>query len=197
MRAAPGEPMSYETSDFRNGLKVEMEGYPYSIVYFQFVKPGKGTAFTRTKLKNLLTGAVIERTFRSGETLQEADIEEQPMQFLYNTGETYTFMNTQTYEQVELTAQLIGDDVKYLQENLEVMVLFYKARAVNITLPNFIESRVVWTEPAVKGNTSNNITKLARIDTGAEIQVPIFIDEGELLKIDTRDGGGYVSRLNK
>ena len=187
--------MSFQTSDFRNGLKVETEGAPYSIVYFQFVKPGKGTAFTRTKLKNLLTGAVIERTYRSGETLEEADIEEQPMQFLYEQQGVYTFMNTESFEQVEIQKSVIADDAKFLIENLEIMVLFYKGRPVNLTLPNFIESRVAWTEPAVKGNTSNNITKNAKLECGAEIQVPIFVKEGELLKVDTRDGGSYVSRL--
>ncbi len=176
-------------------MKVETEGHPYTIVYFQFVKPGKGTAFTRTKLKNLLTGAVIERTYRSGEILEEADIEEQPMQFLYEQQGVYTFMNTETYEQVEIQGSVIADDAKFLIESLEIMVLFYKGRAVNVTLPNFIESKVAWTEPAVKGNTSNNITKSARLECGAEIQVPIFVKEGELLKVDTRDGGSYVSRL--
>lgn len=188
--------MVYETSDFRNGLKIELDNVPFNMVYFQFVKPGKGTAFTRTKLKNLLTGAVIERTFRSGETVQAADIEEHTMQFLYVQGDTYTFMNTESYEQVELTETLVGDDAKFLMENLEVSVLFYKGRAVSITLPNFIESRVAWAEPAVKGDTANNMTKTAKLECGAEIKVPIFIKEGELLKIDTRDGGSYVQRVN-
>jgi elongation factor P len=187
----------YETSDFRNGLKVEVEGQPYAIVYFQFVKPGKGTAFTRTKLKNLLNGAVIERTYRSGEQLGEADVEEQPMQFLYNTGDVYTFMNTESYEQVELDRKFIGDDAGFLMENLEVTVLFYKGRAVNITLPNFIESKVEWTEPAVKGNTSQGVLKAAKLACGATIQVPIFVSEGDMLKVDTREGGSYVSRVTK
>ena len=185
----------YETSDFRNGLKVEVEGLPFAIVYFQFVKPGKGTAFTRTKLKNLLTGAVIERTFRSGETVGEPPIEEQPMEFLYNNGEIYTFMNQETYEQVEIQGSLLGDDAGFLKENLPVTVLFYKSRAVNITLPNFIETKVVQTEPAVKGNTSGNVMKAAKIETGATINVPIFVNEGDLIKVDTREGGSYVSRL--
>jgi elongation factor P len=187
--------MPYDTSELRNGLKVELDGQPFSVVYFQFVKPGKGTAFTRTKLKNLLTGAVIERTFRSGETLADADVEEHPMQFLFATGDTFTFMNTETYDQVELSRDLLGDDATFLMENLEVTVLFYKGRAVNMTLPNFIESRVVWTEPAVKGDTANNITKSARLECGAEIKVPIFVGEGDLIKVDTREGGAYVSRM--
>ena len=186
----------YETSDFRNGLKIEVEGSPFAIVYFQFVKPGKGTAFTRTKLKNLLTGAVIERTFRTGEVVAPAPVEEQPMQFLYNNGGTFTFMNTETFEQVEIDQVLLGDDAGFLMESLPVHVLFYKGRAVNITLPNFIEARVVETEPAVKGNTSGNVMKAAKLETGATINVPIFVQEGELLKVDTREGGSYVSRIN-
>jgi elongation factor P len=187
----------YETSDFRNGLKVELDGEPYTIVYFQFVKPGKGTAFTRTKLKSILSGSVIERTFRSGETVGEADVEEQPMLFQYSVGDTFTFMNTETYDQVELDRKLLGDDAKFLMENLEVSVLFYKGRAVNMSLPNFIESVVEWTEPAVKGNTSQGVLKQAKLACGAEIQVPIFVNEGDLLKVDTREGGSYVSRLTK
>lgn len=187
----------YETSQFRNGLKIEVDGEPYVIVYFQFVKPGKGTAFTRTKLKSLLNGSVIERTFRTGETVGEPDIEEHPMQFLYATGDTYTFMNSETYEQVELEGKFLGSDKDFLMENLEVSVLFYKGRAVSLTLPNFIESKVVWTEPAVKGNTSQGAMKSARIETGATIQVPLFVNEGDLLKVDTREGGSYVSRVNK
>ncbi|MSP54249.1 MAG: elongation factor P [Myxococcales bacterium] len=189
--------MSYETSDFRNGLKVETEGNPFVIVYFQFVKPGKGTAFTRTKLKNLLTGAVIERTYRSGEILAEADVEEHPMQFLYANGGIYTFMNTETYDQVELQGSMIGDDAKFLMANLDVNVLFYKGRAVNLTLPNFIESRVVSTEPAVKGNTSQGALKAAVLECGAEIMVPLFVDGGDMIKVDTREGGSYVSRIGK
>lgn len=185
----------YETSDFRNGLKVEVEGVPYAIVYFQFVKPGKGTAFTRTKLKNLLTGSVIERTYRSGEQVGVADVEEQPMQFLYKTGETLTFMNNETYEQVEIAEGSLGDDAKFLKENLEVSVMFWKGKPMNVTLPTFIEARVVQTEPAVRGNTSGNATKNATLDCGAQIAVPMFVDEGDLLKVDTREGGSYVSRL--
>jgi elongation factor P len=186
---------TYETSDFRNGLKVEVEGIPYTIVYFQFVKPGKGTAFTRTKLKNILSGSVIERTFRSGDTVDVPDVEEQPMQFLYAATGVYTFMNTQSYEQVELGLEVLGDDAKFLKENLEVSILFYKGRAVNFTLPNFIEAQVVRSEPAVKGNTSGNVLKEAEIDTGAKIMVPAFVTEGDWLKVDTREGGSYVSRI--
>lgn len=185
----------YETSDFRNGLKVEVDGNPYTITYFQFVKPGKGTAFTRTKLKNLLTGSVIERTYRSGETVNAADIEEQPMQFLYATGEVHTFMNQETYDQVEIDGGVLGDDKKFLMENMEVSVMFWRGKPVNLTLPTFIECRVVRTEPAVKGNTSGNASKDATLDCGATIAVPLFVNEGDLLKVDTREGGSYNSRL--
>jgi elongation factor P len=187
----------YETSDFRNGLKIEVEGTPYTVVYFQFVKPGKGTAFTRTKLKNLLTGAVIERTYRTGETVDAADIEEQPMQFLYKTGEDLTFMNNETYEQVEIAESVLGDDAKFLKENLEVHVMFWKGRPMNVTLPTFIEARVVSAEPAVRGNTSGNVMKQVTLDCGALLMVPAFVDEGDLLKVDTREGGSYVSRLKE
>lgn len=187
----------YETSDFRNGLKIEVEGDPYTIVYFQFVKPGKGTAFTRTKLKSLLSGAVIERTFRSGETVGEPDVEEHAMQYLYANGDVYTFMNNESFEQVEIQGATLGDDVKFLMENLEVSVLFYKGRAVSVTLPNFIESKIVYCEPAVKGNTSQGATKSAKLECGADIQVPLFVNEGDMIKVDTREGGAYVSRVGK
>lgn len=185
---------TYETSEFRNGLKVEMDGQPYTIVWFQFVKPGKGNAFTRTKFKNMLTGAVIERTFRTGEKVNAADVEEQPMQYLYNDGEMYTFMNTQTYEQVSIPKESLGDDVGYLTENLEVTVLFFQARAVNISLPYFIDSEIVYCEPGVRGNTATGATKPATLATGATVQVPLFINQGEVIRVDTRTGE-YVSRV--
>ncbi|HNC98339.1 MAG TPA: elongation factor P, partial [Myxococcota bacterium] len=149
----------YETSDFRNGLKVEVENVPFTVVYFQFVKPGKGTAFTRTKLKNLLTGAVIERTYRTGETLAAADVEEHTMQYLYPSGTARVFMNTESFEQVEIEEASIGEDSKFLMENMEVQVLFWRQKPINITLPTFIECKIVRTEPAVRGNTSGNVLK--------------------------------------
>jgi elongation factor P len=188
--------MFYQTSDFRNGLKVEMDGQPFIMVYFQFVKPGKGTAFTRTKLKNMLTGSVIERTFRTGESLEAADVEEHTMQYLYNDGEYHHFMNSETFEQVQVLSASIADEARFLTENLEVQVLFYKGRPVSVTLPNFIESEVVYCEPGARGNTAQGATKPVTLACGASIQVPLFVSEGEVLKIDTRTGE-YVGRVNK
>ncbi|MCB9681511.1 MAG: elongation factor P [Alphaproteobacteria bacterium] len=186
----------YNTSDIRNGLKIELDGAPYTVTYFQFVKPGKGTAFTRTKLKNLLSGAVIERTFRTGEKLEPAQISEATMQYLYNDGEAFNFMNSETFEQVAIPESVIGSDAQFLLEQMEVRVLFYKNNPVNIELPNFVELEVTYTEPAVKGNTSQGATKTAKMNTGAEVQVPLFIEQGELLKVDTRTGE-YVERVKK
>jgi elongation factor P len=186
----------YNTSDIRNGLKIELDNQPYTVTYFQFVKPGKGTAFTRTKLKSLLTGNVIERTFRTGEKLPPADVAEHEMQYLYGDGEAYHFMNTETYEQIGILEPVLGDDAKFLLEETIVKVLFYKGNPVNIELPNFVELTVEYTEPAVRGNTSQGATKIAKMNTGAEVQVPLFIETGELLKIDTRSRE-YVERVRK
>ncbi|MEL6344397.1 MAG: elongation factor P [Myxococcota bacterium] len=186
--------MKYQTSDFRNGLKIELDGKPYIITYFQFVKPGKGTAFTRTKLKHMITGSVIERTFRTGETLDAADVEERQMQYLYSDGEMFHFMSNETYEQVGIPIEVIEDESKYLIENLEVDVLFYKQRPVIIQLPNFIEAVITQCEPGVKGNTATGATKPAIIEPGATVLVPLFVEEGEKIKIDTRTGE-YVSRV--
>lgn len=186
--------MKYQTSDFRNGLKIELDGQPYIMTYFQFVKPGKGTAFTRTKLKNMLSGNVIERTFRTGETVEAADVEEQEMEYLYEDGEFYHFMNTETYDQVQITGETLGDDKDFLTENLQVQILFYKSRPVNMELPNFIESEITYCEPGVKGNTATGATKPATITPGATVQVPLFVERGERIKIDTRTKA-YVSRV--
>ena len=184
----------YQTSDFRNGLKVEIEGNPYVMVYFQFVKPGKGTAFTRTKLKHMVSGNVLERTYRTGETLQAADVEEESMQYLYSDGEFYHFMNEETYEQVAIPAKAIEDQSDFLVENDVVDVLYYKGSPLNITLPNFIESEITYCEPGVKGNTATGATKPATITPGATVQVPLFVERGERIKIDTRTKA-YVSRV--
>lgn len=186
----------YQTSDIKNGLKIEMDGQPFTVVYFMFVKPGKGTAFTRTKLKNLLNGNVIERTFRTGEKLAPADVATHEMQYLYNDGEAYHFMNTETFEQVAIQAEVIGDDKDFLMEEMKVDVLFYKGNPVNIDLPSHVEMEVVYTEPAVKGNTSQGATKGAELATGATIQVPLFIQTGDILKIDTRSRE-YLERGKK
>jgi elongation factor P len=185
----------YQTSDFKNGLKIEIDNTPYTIVYFQFVKPGKGTAFTRTKLKNMLTGSVIDRTYRSGETLKSADVEEHDMEYLYEDGEFYHFMNTESYEQVGITGETIGKETsQFLTENLKVSVLFYKNRPINVELPNFIEDDIEYCEPGVKGNTATGATKPATLACGATVLVPLFIERGERIRVDTRTRA-YNSRV--
>lgn len=186
----------YETSDFRNGLKVEIDGNPYEMVYFQFVKPGKGTAFTRTKLKNMISGSVIERTYRTGETLQAADIEEIPAQYLYSDDEFYHFMQPESFEQFAVEAAKVEDVKGFLTENLDVTVTFFKGKAVSVNLPFFIESEIVYCEPGARGNTATGVTKPATLATGAIVGVPLFIEQGEVIRVDTRTGE-YVSRVNK
>lgn len=185
--------MPFETSEFRNGLKIQVEGNPYTIVYFQFVKPGKGTAFTRTKLKNLLTGAVIERTFRTGDVVDEAPVEEQPMQFLYSVGDTYTFMNTESYEQVAIRKDDLGQAVYYLTPNTKVMVDFYEHRPVGVELPITVDLKVVETPPGMKGATASNSGKPATLETGLQVTVPQFIEIGEVVRVDTAEGK-YLER---
>lgn len=186
----------YETSDIKKGLKVRIDSAPFTVVEFQFVKPGKGQAFTRTKLKNLLTGAVIERTFKSGEKLQPADVEERQMQFLYKEGDMFVFMDTGNYEQIQLAPELIGDDALYMMDGLMVDVLFIDGRPSGVKPPTFIELRVATTEPGFKGDTTSNVTKTAVMETGLEVQVPLFVEQDELLKIDTRTNS-YVERVKK
>jgi len=185
---------TYQTSDMRNGLKVEMDGAPFEVTYFQFVKPGKGTAFTRTKLKNMLTGAVIERTFRTGETLIAADIETESMQYLYSDDEFFHFMNEESYEQVAIATEQLKGISDFLVENDSVDVLFYKGNPTSVTLPNFITSEVTYCEPGVRGNTAQGATKPATLACGATVNVPLFINEGEILKVDTRTRE-YVGRV--
>jgi elongation factor P len=184
----------YETSDIRKGLKVLMDGHPYTVVEFQFVKPGKGAAFTRTKFKNLLTGSVIERNIRSGEKLEPANVEEKAMQFLYKDGADFVFMDGKSYEQVTIAGEIIGDDADLMLDNLECSVLFFNERAVGVSLPNFVILKVTSTEPGARGDSTGNVTKPAIVETGAEVQVPLFINEGDSLKIDTRNKA-YVERV--
>ncbi len=186
----------YETSDIRKGLKIQIDGDPYTVVEFQFVKPGKGTAFTRTKIKNLITGAVLERTYKSGEKLEPANIEEKQMQYLYLDGDKYCFMDTTSYEQTFISVDDVGDTAKLMPDNINVDVLLFNDRPIGVTLPNFVELAVVHTEPGVKGDTASGATKPATLSTGAVINVPLFIEEGEVLKIDTRTAE-YVERVKR
>ena len=180
-------------NDFKNGMTIKVEGNIYTIIEFQHVKPGKGAAFVRTKLKNLRTGSTIEYTFNSGVKCETARIERKPMQFLYNTGDEYTFMNMNDYSQVDLNISAIGDDVKYLKENQDLDITFYEGEVLGLSLPDKIEMEVVRTEPGVKGNTTQSAMKDATVETGYEVRVPLFINEGEKIIISTKDGK-YVSR---
>jgi elongation factor P len=183
----------YSTPDFRRGLKIEINDEPFTIVSFQHVKPGKGGAFVRTKLKNLLNGNVVDRTFRSGEKVGKPDIEEKEMQYLYTDGD-FHFMDNDTYEQTALAADLVGNDKDFLQENSVVTVLFYKGRVVNLELPTFVILEVTEAEPGLKGDTASSVTKPVTVETGARINVPLFINPGDRLKIDTRTGE-YMERV--
>ncbi len=194
LNADPRGRVLYDTSDIRKGLKIELEGEPYTVVEFQFVKPGKGNAFTRTKIKNLVSGSVLERTWRSGEKLKEAALEEREMQFLYSDEGGYHFMDQHNYEQIAIDPGVIGDDSRFLLENLVVPVLLFKDRPVSLTLPNFVALEVLDTEPGMKGDTVSGARKPATMNTGAVINVPLFIERGEKLRIDTRTGE-YVERV--
>jgi elongation factor P len=187
--------MAVSTSDFKNGLKINIDGSPYVIIYFQHVKPGKGGAFVRTKIKNLLNGKTVDKTFRAGEKVTEAEIEERVMQYLYNDGEDCIFMDSKNFDQIPITDEVIGDNSKFLLENAEVSVLFYKGNPVNIDLPSFVELVISQSDPGVKGDTSSGATKPATLETGAVIQVPLFLKEGEKVRVDTRTGE-YVERVN-
>jgi len=184
-----------DTSQFKNGLKIELDGQPFTMVYFQHVKPGKGGAFVRTKVKSLLNGRVLERTFRSGEKVDEADVEEKTMQYLYNEGEDMIFMDTTSYEQTPLTRESLGDQVNFMMENMEVDVLFWRGKPINVQLPNYITARVTKSDPGIKGDTSSGATKPATIESGATLNVPLFIKEGDMIRVDTRTGE-YSERVN-
>jgi elongation factor P len=186
--------MAVDTSQFRNGLKLELDGEPFTMVYFQHVKPGKGGAFVRTKIKNLRTGRVLDRTFRAGERVEEADVEEKTMQYLYQDGENLVFMDTQSYDQLPFTPEQVGDARKFLKENLEVSVVLWRGRPIGVELPSFIEATVTRCDPGIKGDTASGATKPATIETGAVLQVPLFIKEGDVLRVDTRTGV-YVERV--
>lgn len=186
----------YDTNEFRKGLRVEIDGQPYIMVESQFVKPGKGQAFSRVKLKSLLSGNVIDRTYKSGEKVAKADVSDQSMQFLYEADGTYHFMDNNTYEQVEMSREQIEENWKWLQEQMMVDVLIYKGQPISITVPNFTVLEITHCEPGVKGDTATNTTKPATVSTGAIINVPLFVNQNEKIKIDTRTGE-YVERAKE
>jgi elongation factor P len=184
-----------DTSQFRNGSKIELGGEPFVITYFQHVKPGKGGAFVRTKLRNLKTGRVLERTFRAGEKVEAADVEERKMQYLYADGDSLVFMDCQSFDQIPITGEQVGDTRRYLLENMEVQVLIHKGSAINIELPAFVQLTVTRCDPGLRGDTASGGTKPVTVETGAVVQAPLFIKEGETIRIDTRTGE-YVERVN-
>ena len=186
--------MQVSTAEFRRGLKIELDGTPYSIVEFQHVKPGKGGAFVRTKLKNLRLQTTVDRTFRSGEKFEVVEFEQKPMQFLYRDDDQFHFMSLETYEQIALAAEEVGDAARYLKENMEVEVAYIKGVPAGVELPNFVELRIVRTDPGVRGDTATGGSKPATLETGAVVSVPLFIDEGGVVRIDTRTGE-YIERV--
>jgi elongation factor P len=182
------------TNDFRTGLTIEVDGDIFLVVDFQHVKPGKGSAFVRSKLKNISTGAIVERTFNAGEKLPKAHIERRQMQYLYPEGEQYVFMDTESYEQIALNRENIGPGLKYLKDNMNIYVLFYQEQSFGVELPNSVELKVIETEPGIRGDTATGATKSATLETGATVQVPLFINVEDVLLIDTRTGD-YIKRV--
>lgn len=184
----------YTTAEFKKGLKIELEGKPFLIVDFQHVKPGKGGAFVRTKLKNMINGRVIDQTFRSGEKVGRPDMEEKEMQYLYREGDNFVFMDNANFEQVYLSKDQIGEQAQFLQENINIKLLYFNKEPLGLELPNFVELEVIGTEPGFKGDTATGGNKPATLETGAVIQVPLFIAEGDHIRVDTRTGS-YMERV--
>ncbi len=184
----------YETNEFRKGLRVEIDGHPYIMVENQFVKPGKGQAFSRVKLKSLLSGNVIDRTYKSGEKVDKADVSDVEMQFLYEADGAFHFMDNKSYEQIELTKDQLDDAWKWIQEEMIVNITIYKGNAISVVVPNFTVLEITHCEPGIKGDTATSATKPATLSTGAEVQVPLFVNQNEKIKIDTRTSS-YVERV--
>lgn len=183
----------YTTSDFKRGLRIEIEGQPYTILEFEHHKPGKGASIVRTKLRNLVTGQIISPTMRSGDKVGRPDVEDKDGQYLFAAGDTYTFMDPQSYEQYEIHKDMLGEQTSFLVDGMHVSILFYQGKAVSVDLPNSVVLEIVETEPAVKGDTATNATKKAKLSTGHTVNVPLFMKEGEKVKVDTRSGD-YIER---
>jgi elongation factor P len=186
----------YDTTAFRKNLKIEVEGEPCVILAAQHVKPGKGVAMVKTRYKSLLTGRVLERNFRSGDKVGKPDLEEREMQYLYTDGETWTFMDNSNYEQIALPKDAVEESLDFLIDNIAATILFYKGKAISVELPTYVELIVVQTDPGVRGDTAQGGSKPATMNTGAVVTVPLYIEEGEVLKIDTRTGD-FVERAKK
>ncbi|WP_411844337.1 elongation factor P [Salinicoccus sp. HZC-1] len=180
-------------NDFKTGLTVEVEGSIWRVVDFQHVKPGKGAAFVRSKLRNLRTGAIQEKTFRAGEKVGRAQIDNNKMQYLYADGDSHVFMDNNTYEQIELQASALEDELKYLKENMTVTIMMYEGETIGVELPKTVELEVTETEPGIKGDTASGASKSATLETGLVLQVPLFVNQGDMLVVNTEEGS-YVSR---
>lgn len=180
--------------EFRNGVTFELDGNVFQVIEFQHVKPGKGAAFVRTKLKNVITGGVVEKTFRPTEKMPKAHIERKDVEYSYNDGDLYYFMDQETFELSPLNADQLGDALKFVKENMVVRLLIYKGTVFGVEPPTFVELEVTETEPGVKGDTATNVTKPAKVETGATIFVPLFVNEGDVIRIDTRTGE-YMARV--
>ena len=181
------------TNEFKTGVTVTIDGDAWQVVEFQHVKPGKGAAFVRAKMRNLCTGSVVERTFNAGERLEKALVERRDMQYLYEADGSYVFMDNETYEQTELSKEQLGSAINFLKENMDVKIMVYDGRILGVDLPNTVELKVVETEPGIKGDTATGGSKNATMDTGYVVKVPLFINEGDVLRIDTRSGE-YIER---
>ncbi len=188
--------MPVSTTEFRNGLKIEIDGEPYVIVEFQHVKPGKGGAFVRTKFKSLKSGNVTDKTFRAGEKVDVPDLEEKTMQYLYGADKDRVFMDTTSYEQISLNEKQLGDSINYLKENMEIKVLYHKGMPINIEVPMFVELVIAKTDPGVRGDTASGGSKPATLETGAVVKVPLYMNEGDVIKVDTRTGT-FIERVKK
>lgn len=186
----------FTTSDFRKGLKIEINEEPFIIVECQHVKPGKGVAFVKTRIRNLLTGAAKDINFRSGDKVDKPDLREREMTFLYKDGDGWVFMDVENYDQIAIPTEQLGDQSKWITENLGVTVLFFRGRAIEVSVPNFVELQVVQTDPGVKGDTASGGSKPAELSTGAVVNVPLYLNESEFIKVDTRTGE-YVERVKK
>ncbi|MCL4206404.1 MAG: elongation factor P [Pirellulaceae bacterium] len=186
---------TYKTSDFRKGLKVQIDGEPYLMIEMNFVKPGKGNAMYKCRLRNLLRGSILDRTYKGGDSLESADVEEIEVQFLYRQLDTFVFMDIKTYEQYELTAEQVDDNWKYLKDGMGCSMMLFNGNPVTMSPPNHVELKVEYCEPGAKGDTATNVTKPVKVETGAEIICPSFINMGNVIKVDTRTGQ-YVERVS-
>lgn len=181
------------SNDLRPGVTIEIDSMVWQVVEFQHVKPGKGAAFVRTKLKNVQTGSVVERTFNAGEKVPTAQVERKPMQYTYADGDQYHFMDTETYDDVMLTKEQLGEKLNFLKEEMEITILFFNGSIIGVDIPNSVELKVIETEPGIRGDTATGATKPAKMETGYVVRVPLFVNEGDVLRIDTRSGA-YLER---